>query len=284
MSNIEEVKKLRKLSGAGFKDCLSALNEAEGNLDKALEILRVKGISKASKKMARTANEGIVVICGDKNKSSILEINCETDFVAKNQDFIKFAKEVGELNNKVDSSKEKLNSSLMTNNKSVEDNLVALISKIGEKISLGRNKTIKTKSGKIYTYHHSIVQDNLSKLGVMICLEASKFDEKIDLIGKQISMHIAAMDPLAISSDLIDGDIIKKEKELINEELKNSGKPDNIIEKISVGKLSKFKEDSSLLSQDWVMDPKRKLSEILKETDNTLKILDFKRLKIGDGV
>ena len=105
MSNIEEVKKLRKLSGAGFKDCLSALNEAKGNLDKALEILRVKGISKASKKMARTANEGIVVICGDKDKSSILEINCETDFVAKNQDFVNFAKEVGEINNKVDSEK-----------------------------------------------------------------------------------------------------------------------------------------------------------------------------------
>ena len=250
MSNIEEVKKLRKLSGAGFKDCLSALNEAKGNLDKALEILRVKGISKASKKMARTANEGIVVICGDKDKSSILEINCETDFVAKNQDFVNFAKEVGEINNKVDSRKEKLNSTLMKNNKSVEENLVALISKIGEKISLGRNKTIKANSGKIYYYHHSIVQDNLSKLGVIICLEASKFDEK----------------------------------ELIIEELKNSGKPDNIIEKISLGKLSKFKEDSSLLSQGWVMDPKKKLSEILKETDNSLKILDFKRLKIGEGV
>ena len=284
MSNIEEVKKLRKLSGAGFKDCLSALNEAKGNLDKALEILRVKGISKASKTMARTANEGIVVICGDKDKSSILEINCETDFVAKNQDFVNFAKEVGEINNKVDSRKEKLNSTLMKNNKSVEENLVALISKIGEKISLGRNKTIKANSGKIYSYHHSIVQDNLSKLGVIICLEASKFDEKIDLIGKQISMHVAAMDPLALSSDLIDEDIIKKEKELIIEELKNSGKPDNIIEKISLGKLSKFKEDSSLLSQGWVMDPKKKLSEILKETDNSLKILDFKRLKIGEGV
>ena len=128
------------------------------------------------------------------------------------------------------------------------------------------------------------MQDNLSKLGVIICLEASKFDEKIDLIGKQISMHVAAMDPLALSSDLIDEDIIKKEKELIIEELKNSGKPDNIIEKISLGKLSKFKEDSSLLSQGWVMDPKKKLSEILKETDNSLKILDFKRLKIGEGV
>ena len=171
----------------------------------------------------------------------------------------------------------------MKNNKSVEENLVALI-KIGEKISLGRNKTIKANSGKIYSYHHSIVQDNLSKLGVIICLEASKFDEKIDLIGKQISMHVAAMDPLALSSDLIDEDIIKKEKELIIEELKNSGKPDNIIEKISLGKLSKFKEDSSLLSQGWVMDPKKKLSEILKETDNSLKILDFKRLKIGEGV
>jgi elongation factor Ts len=155
MSDIEKVKKLREATGAGFKDCNLAIKESGGDLDKAVEILRVKGISKASKKMSRDAKEGVVAISGDEKKTSIIEVNCETDFVAKNDDFINFVKELSELNNQNDSNIDELKKSKMKNGKTVEDNLVALIAKIGEKITIGKTKTISNSSSiklSIFTY------------------------------------------------------------------------------------------------------------------------------------
>ena len=283
MADIEKIKKLRSLSGAGFKDCSSALDESKGDIDKAVEILRVKGISKASKKMSRTANEGVIAISEDNQNSSILEINCETDFVAKNEDFIIFAKELADLNNKVKSNREKLLSSKMKNGNTVEDNLLALISKIGEKITLGRSKTLNQTNTKIFKYHHTIVKDNLSKLGVLVSVDTNKESDDIKTFGKQLSMHIAASNPLAIDVDGIDQDVLKKEEQLINEELKNLGKPEDIVKKISVGKIKKFKEDNSLLNQQWVMEPKKKVKDIIKELNiDRLKINDFLRIKIGE--
>jgi len=175
MSDLESVKKLRSTTGAGFKDCNSALKEASGDLEKAIEILRIKGVSKASKKMSREANEGLVFICGDEKKTSIIEINCETDFVAKNDDFLNFTKEIGEINNSVNSDLEKLNNSKMINGSTVSQNLIDLIAKIGEKITIGRSKTFENSKSKIFTYNHSIVKDNLSKLGVVVSLEFDLF-------------------------------------------------------------------------------------------------------------
>ena len=283
MADIEKIKKLRSLSGAGFKDCSSALDESKDDIDKAVEILRVKGISKASKKMSRTANEGVIAISEDNQNSSILEINCETDFVAKNEDFIIFAKELADLNNKVKSNREKLLSSKMKNGNTVEDNLLALISKIGEKITLGRSKTLNQTNTKIFKYHHTIVKDNLSKLGVLVSVDTNNESDDLKTFGKQLSMHIAASNPLAIDVDGIDQDVLKKEEQLINEELKNLGKPEDIVKKISVGKIKKFKEDNSLLNQQWVMEPKKKVKDIIKELNiDRLKINDFLRIKIGE--
>ncbi|MFL2853481.1 MAG: translation elongation factor Ts [Candidatus Pelagibacter sp.] len=283
MSDLESVKKLRSTTGAGFKDCNSALKEASGNLEKAIEILRIKGVSKASKKMSREANEGLIFICGDEKKTSIIEINCETDFVAKNDDFLNFTKEIGEINNSVNSDLEKLKNSKMKNGSSVSQNLIDLIAKIGEKITIGRSKTFENSKSKIFTYSHSIVKDNLSKLGVVVSLEFEKTSKEIEQFGKQISMHIAASNPMAIEKKDIKDDIIKKEKEIIKEELKNLGKPQEIAEKISLGKINKFTEDNSLLTQDWVMDPKLKVKDVLdKVNSNNLKIKDFIRIKIGE--
>ena len=283
MADIEKIKKLRSLSGAGFKDCSSALDESKDDIDKAVEILRVKGISKASKKMSRSANEGVIAISEDNQNSSILEINCETDFVAKNEDFIIFAKELADLNNKVKSNREKLLSSKMKNGNTVEDNLLALISKIGEKITLGRSKTLNQTNTKIFKYHHTIVKDNLSKLGVLVSVDTDNESDDLKTFGKQLSMHIAASNPLAIDVDGIDQDALKKEEQLINEELKNLGKPEDIVKKISVGKIKKFKEDNSLLNQQWVMEPKKKVKDIIKELNiDRLKINDFLRIKIGE--
>ena len=283
MSDIEKVKQLREATGAGFKDCNLAVKESGGDLDKAIEILRVKGISKASKKMSRDAKEGVVATSGDESKISIIELNCETDFVAKNDDFVSFAKELSELNNQNNSILEKLNKSKMSNDQTVEDNLVSLIAKMGEKITIGRVKTFNHSGAKNFNYLHTVVKDNLSKLAVVVSLETNEASDTIRSIGKQLAMHIAASNPLALDSSLIDKDILKKEQELITEELKSSGKPVEIAQKISLGKINKFKEENALLSQAWVMEPKKKVQDIVKDLSITdLKIKDFYRLKIGE--
>ena len=283
MSDIEKVKKLREATGAGFKDCNLAIKESGGDLDKAVEILRIKGISKASKKMSRDAKEGVIATSGDENKISVIEINCETDFVAKNDDFVSFAKELSELNNQYSSDLEKLNKSKMTNGKTVEDSLVALIAKMGEKITVGKAKTFNQSGSKNFNYLHTVVKDNLSKLSVITSLETSDDSDGVKAFGKQLSMHIAASNPLALSSDLIDKDLLQKEHDLVTEELKSSGKPEEIVQKISLGKMSKFKEENSLLTQAWVMEPKKKVQDIVKELNiPDLKINDFFRIKIGE--
>jgi len=283
MSDIEKVKKLRSATGAGFKDCNLAIKESNGDLDKAIEILRIKGVSKASKKMSREAKEGVVAISGDEKKTSIIEVNCETDFVAKNDDFINFVKELSELNNLKDSNLEELKKSKMKNASSVEDNLVALIAKIGEKITIGQTKTISNSSSINCQYLHTVVKDNLAKLAVVVSLETKENSEIIKTFGKQLSMHIAASNPLALESNMIDKSIIDKEQELITEELKNSGKSDEIAKKISLGKMNKFKEENALLTQAWVMEPKKKVQDVLKELAiNDLKIKEFSRIKIGE--
>tara|TARA_B100000674_G_scaffold403431_1_gene349580 strand:- start:550 stop:1251 length:702 start_codon:yes stop_codon:yes gene_type:complete len=233
--------------------------------------------------MSRDAKEGVVAISGDENKTSIIEVNCETDFVAKNNDFISFVKELSELNNQMDSDIEKLKKIKMKNGNSVEDNLVALIAKIGEKITIGQTKTISNPSSTNYQYLHTVVKDNLAKLAVVVSLETKEKSDVIKNFGKQLSMHIAASNPLALESNLIDKSIIDKEQELVTEELKNMGKPEDIAKKISIGKMKKFKEENSLLTQAWVMEPKKKVQDILKELAiNDLKIKEFSRIKIGD--
>ena len=283
MSDIEKVKQLRKSTGAGFKDCNAALKESNDDLDKAAEILRVKGIAKASKKMSRSATEGVVVTSGDEKKMSVIEVNCETDFVAKNDDFIEFVKELSELNNHHSSNIEDLKKSTMKNNKTVDENLVALIAKIGEKITIGRAKTLADENARNFVYQHSVIKDNVSKLIVIVSLNTSDKSDKIDLFGKQLSMHIAASNPIALNADLIDQEIINKEVNLIEEELKSSGKPEDIAKKISIGKINRFKDENSLMSQDWVMDPKMKVKDVLKNLDiSNLQINNFIRLKIGE--
>ena len=283
MSDIHKVKELRRVTGAGFKDCNNALKESGGDLEKSIEILRVKGISKASKKMSRQANEGLICVNQSDEQISIIEINCETDFVAKNEDFINFVKELSEINLLNNSDVEKIKKVKMKNTDTVENNLVSIIAKIGEKITIGRAKTISNDNSLNFSYLHTVVKDNLSKLAVVVSINTKEKNEKINIFGKQLAMHIAASSPIALESKDIPQSIIDKEQELVTEELKNSGKPDEIVKKISLGKINKFKEDNSLLSQPWVMEPKKKVKDVLKELNiSDLKINDFFRLKIGE--
>ena len=283
MSHIEKIKQLRQSTGAGFNDCNTALQEAAEDLDKAVEILRVKGIAKASKKMSRDAKEGVVAVSGDEKKISLIEVNCETDFVAKNNAFINFVKELSELNNSNNSKIESLKTTKMSNSKTVNENLVALIAKIGEKITIGRAKTFDHDGSKNFNYLHTIVKDNLSKLAAVVSLETNDTSDSLKIFGKHLSMHIAASNPLALEASKIDKKILDKEVNLISEELKNTGKSKDIVKKISIGKINKFKEDNALLTQAWVMEPKKKVKDILKELSIAdLKIKDFYRLKIGE--
>ena len=283
MSDIEKVKHLRKSTGAGFKDCNAALKESNGDLEKAAEVLRVKGIAKASKKMSRDATEGVVVLSGDEKKMSLIEVNCETDFVAKNNEFIEFVKELSELNNINSSNFQKLKKTQMKNNKTVEDNLVSLIAKIGEKISIGRSKTIEIENSRNFFYQHSVINENVSKLVVIVSLNTNEKSENVNRFGKQLSMHIAASNPLALNANDIEQSLIDKEVNLIEEELKHSGKPEEIVKKISLGKLKKFKDENSLMTQEWVMDPKLKVKDVINNLEiSNLSINNFIRLKIGE--
>ena len=288
MSNkdlLDNIKKLRELTGVGFKDCKSALDESGGDIEKSIEFLRKKGIAKASKKMSRTASEGLALVKEHSNKVSIIEINSETDFVAKNKDFISFCKELSEINFLVMGNLEKLNNTKMKNGISVKDNLIALIAKIGEKITLRRANFFDNKKGLNFFYVHSAIEKNIGKIISIVKLEGVT-KEKNDSIGNKIAMHIAASNPLAIDKDGIKKEIIDKELEIIKAEITNSGKPAEMAEKISKGKIGKFISDNTLLNQIWIMDPKKKVSDILKDNkiDNEVKVLDFIRYKVGEGV
>ena len=282
---LEKIKKLREMTGVGFKDCKLALDETKGEIEKSIDFLRKKGIAKASKKMSRTANEGLALVKEDKGQISIIEINSETDFVAKNQDFINFCKELSELNFNTKGDINKLNEIKMKNEITVKDNLVNLIAKIGEKITIRRAEFFDNSVGTNFSYVHSALEKGIGKIISLVKLEGIS-KGKNDSIGTKIAMHIAASSPLALDKDNIQKDIINKELEIIKAEIANTGKPAEMIEKISSGKLSKFLNDNSLLNQIWIMDPKKKVSEILKEnsTDKPLKILNFVRYKVGEGV
>ena len=288
MSNkdlLDNIKKLRELTGVGFKDCKLALDENNSDIEKSIEFLRKKGIAKASKKMSRTASEGLALVKEDKGQISLIEINSETDFVAKNSDFINFCKELSEINFKAKGNLNVLNETKMKNGNLVKDNLVNLIAKIGEKITIRRSNFFDNSNGSNFFYVHSALENGIGKIISVVKLsEISK--GKNDEIGNKVAMHIAASNPLSIDKDGIKKEIIDKELEIIKAEIVNSGKPQEIADKISKGKLSKFLDDNSLLNQLWIMDPKKKVSEVLKENsiDKPLKIIDFVRYKVGEGV
>ena len=279
---LENIKKLREITGVGFKDCKLAIDENNGDIDKSIEYLRKKGIAKASKKMGRVAADGLVMVFEKENEVSAIEVNSETDFVAKNKDFISFCKELSELNFQNKSNLEKLKQSKMKNQKTVDENLITLISKIGEKITIRRAKYFDN-NGINFSYVHNSLEKNIGK--VVSIVQLNKNNNLKDL-GTKLAMHIAAQAPIAIDEKGINKEILDKELEIIKEELKNSGKKSEMIEKISKGKIKKFISDNTLLNQIWIMDTKKKVSQIIKEYSDgsEIKVLDFVRYKVGEGI
>ena len=285
-NTLDKVKRLRELTGVGFKDCKNAIDETNGDIEKSIEFLRKKGIAKANKKMERVAADGLISICEEKNKFSIIEVNSETDFVAKNNEFIKFVEEISKLALLNSGKMNDILVARMENKKNVKENLVSVISKIGEKISLRRSDCLESDKFMNFSYMHLPVKKNLGKIGVLLSLETKIKKEKLLDFGKQLAMHIAASSPLAIDKDTLDQNLLKKEKEIITEELKNSGKDNKIIDKIVLGKLNKFIADNTLLNQEWIMEPKKKVKDIIKEVagKDHLIVKKFIRFKVGEGV
>ena len=288
MSNkdlLGNIKKLREMTGVGFKDCKLALDETEGNIEKSVEFLRKKGIAKASKKMSRTAADGLALVKEKNGEISLIEINSETDFVAKNQDFINFCKELSEINFNTKCDLNELNNSKMANGISVKDNLVNLIAKIGEKIIIRRAIFFDNSAGINFSYVHSAIEKGIGKIISIVKINGI-LKGKNEEVGTKIAMHIAASNPIAIDKDSINKSIVDKELEIIKAEITNSGKPADMADKISKGKITKFLNDNALLNQIWIMDPKKKVLDVLKENslDKPLKVIDFIRYKVGEGI
>ena len=283
---LKKVKQLREITGVGFRDCKNAIEETKGDIEKSIELLRKQGIAKASKRMERIAAEGLISISEEDNNFSMIEINSETDFVAKNSEFINFVENVSKAALKKDGKMESILISEMINKKKVKDNLVELISKIGEKITLRRSAFVGKDKSINFSYIHGAIKKNIGKLGVLLSLETTKTKDKIADLGKHLAMQVAASSPLAIDENDLDVNILKKEKEIISEELKNTGKNTNIVDKIATGKLNKFIAENTLLNQEWIMEPKKKVRDIIKEVAGKEKIIikKFIRFKVGEGL
>jgi len=283
------VKELRDKTGAGMMDCKNALVETNGNIEESVDWLRKKGISGAEKKSARTAADGVVTVSVNKNAAALVEINSETDFVSRNPDFQKFAKNVSSIALNFGSNLDELqNAKYLDSGKSVKDALTDLIGLIGENIVLRRTSLFNSTTNIFSSYVHGQVDEGLGKIGVIVSIESNGDKEKVKEFGKKIAMHIAASKPVAISSKDVDPSIIDRERKILIEQAKDSGKPDNIIEKMVEGRISKFFSEITLLDQIWVMDGESKVSKVIenieKEISCNIVVKDFKYFVLGDGI
>jgi len=283
-SHLDNIKKLRKLTGVGFGDCNIAIKECDGDIEESIKYLRIKGLAKADKKIERVANDGLICVHEENNKLSIIEINCETDFAAKNLEFINFSENLSRLCFETKGNLDNLKKKKMKDGNSVDENVINLISKIGEKIIIRRCNFFDNNKYMNFPYVHAALKKNIGKLGVVVCIKSIKFSQQIKDLGHKLAMHIAASNPLAIEVSQLDKKMLQKENEIINEELKNSGKSDNIIEKISKGKLEKFKQENTLINQIWIHDLKKKVKDVIAELskENSIIIKDFVRYKVGE--
>ena len=282
----EDIKKLRIKTGAGMMDCKKALDETN-DIDKAIDWLRKKGINTAQKKSERSATDGLITVKIENSTGVILEINSETDFVAKNENFQKFCEIISSfcVKNKIENIDDLLESPFESSDNKVKDELTNLISKLGENIVIKRLKLVNDSNLNLQKYIHNSVSDNSGKLGVLLSFTVKENNSSVNELSKQICMHIAATEPKSIDIDSLDGSLVSKEKDIYKDQLKSSGKPDNIIEKIIEGKIKKFYEDVCLMEQHFVIDNKIKVKEVISEFNKNnnldLCIQDYFIFKLG---
>lgn len=291
MSNISAamVKELREKTGAGMLDCKKTLEEAGGDMEKAIDLLREKGLAKAAKKSGRTAADGLVAVLVEGTSGAVVEINAETDFVARNEEFQNFVRESAKLalQNKV-ADEAALKNVKASSGKPVGETLTDLIARIGENMSLRRATSLAVSNGAVVGYVHNALTDGLGKIGVLVALESSGDAGKLETLGKQIAMHIAAMNPVALTADQVPADLLEREKAIYTEKAKASGKPADIIGKMVEGSVRKYYEEVVLLEQPFVMDGKTKISQVLieaaKDVGDDVKITGYTRYELGEGI
>ncbi len=281
---LDNIKSLRELTGAGFLDCKKALEENNNNVEESVDSLRKKGLSKASKKSSREANEGAIGIYSNDKKTVIIEINTETDFAAKNDIFLEFIDEIGNFALVLDSTSNDDFLNQNYNNKKISDYFSEIISKIGENIVLKRIDFLNHEENcKVYSYVHNSYKENIGKICVILKAKIEKENDEIKKFGKNLCMHIAASKPIAINKDKLDANLISKEKEIQLSNIKSSGKPDNIVEKILEGKMNKFYSEVTLLKQVFILDNEKNIEQVLKDFSNNNKfsIVDYKYFVLG---
>ena len=283
---INNVKHLREITGAGFLDCKNALEENKNNIDASIDFLRKKGLSKASKKASREAKEGAIGYYQNDSIFTMIQINTETDFAAKNDIFLDFMDEIGNLSLKLEGDQISVDNfkEMTFNGVSINDMFKNIISKIGENIILSKLLIIKNSNDLMVSkYVHNAYRFNIGKLVVVLTSRVDELNEAAKELGKNISMHVAASKPMAIDIDNLDSELIKKEKEFQIDNIKSSGKPDNIIEKILDGKMKKYYSESTLLNQPYILDPDKTVKQVLADFSklNNFKILNFDLLILG---
>jgi elongation factor Ts len=286
MSNISAslVKELREKTGAGMMDCKNALTENNGDIESSVDWLRTKGLAKAAKKSGRVASEGLIAISSSESFSVIVEVNSETDFVARNESFQDVANtisQLGLLSSNIDDLKIQ---KIENKDVNVEEYITEMISSIGENINLRRMVRFESSNTNIASYIHGQVSEGLGKIGVMVNLKSTVNNEAVNELGKKIAMHIAATNPLSISIDDIPSDTLERERNILIEEARESGKPEEIIEKMIEGRLKKFYQESVLLEQTYVIDGESKVADVLNSLDSPVEIIDFVRYELGEGI
>ena len=278
------VKELREKTGVGMMDCKNALVENNGDIETSIDWLRTKGIAKAAKKEGRIASEGLIYVCKNENSASIIEVNSETDFVARNEDFQNIVERLGKIAITSNNLEDLLSKEVSEESVLVKDYITEMIASIGENINLRRMENIENKSGIISSYIHNQVIDNMGKIGVLVSLESDEEENKLEDLGKQIAMHIAATNPISINVEDIPKEILERERAILEEEARSSGKPEEIVAKMTEGRLNKFYQESVLLEQTFVVDGESKIKDILKILDKPVIISGFIRMELGEGI
>lgn len=283
------VKELRETTGAGMMDCKNALKEADGDMEAAVDWLRKKGLSKAAKKAGRVASEGLIGVAQGENSAAIVEVNSETDFVARNEQFQTLVSTIAQTAVSVGGDIEKLKSAPYPGSeKTVEDEMTSAIATIGENMSLRRSSSLSVSNGVVSTYMHNSAAPGLGKIGVLVALESDGDKSALDALGRQIAMHVAATNPLALSTEELDAEIVDRERQVYADQARASGKPDNIIEKMVEGRLRKYYQEVVLLQQAFVIDPDKTVEAAVKDAESSaggaVKVTGFIRMEIGEGI
>jgi elongation factor Ts len=282
------VKELRERTGAGMMDCKKALAETNGEMEAAIDWLRAKGLAAAAKKAGRTAAEGLVGVAVEGNRGAVVEVNSETDFVAKNELFQDFVRNVAKLALQHGTDIEVLGAAQYPEGGTVQEKLTDNIAKIGENQSLRRAAVLEVTEGAVVSYVHNAVTPGLGKIGVLVALESAAPAETLQALGKQIAMHVAAAHPLALDADSLDPGLVERERAIALEKAKESGKPQNIIEKMVDGGLAKFRKEHALLTQLFVIDNKTPVAEVVaaaaKDAGTGVELKSFVRFQLGEGI